>query len=288
MSSVSHQPGVRRRIGRTTLLVASLAALASVACSGVAQASTLPTLSIAITSSSATVSGPLQSGGVNIVTTDTGVKEAAVILFALKPGVTVAEAEAFVKAGKVKHDPNNTRALGSIVFDAEANPTEKGEAQTNLAPGQYLVLVGAGEAEAQIRTSFTVTASPTPAVLPAPQAKIRTIEFGFRGPSTLHDGELVGFENEGFLVHMNVAFPVKNMASAKKVVKALLSGHTKGLEKLIVGPPGGFAGPLSPGGYQQETITAKPGIYVEACFMTTEDGREHTRLGMERIIKITK
>jgi len=40
--------------------------------------------------------------------------------------------------------------------------------------------------------------------------------------------------------------------------------------------------------FQQETITAKPGWYVQACFMETQDGRDHTRLGMERIIKITK
>jgi hypothetical protein len=37
-----------------------------------------------------------------------------------------------------------------------------------------------------------------------------------------------------------------------------------------------------------QTITAKPGIYVELCFMDTQDGRSHTQLGMERIIKIVK
>ena len=40
--------------------------------------------------------------------------------------------------------------------------------------------------------------------------------------------------------------------------------------------------------FQQETITAKPGWYVQACFMETQDKRDHTRLGMERIIRITK
>jgi hypothetical protein len=49
-----------------------------------------------------------------------------------------------------------------------------------------------------------------------------------------------------------------------------------------------FQGPVSSGAYQQETITAKPGIYVEACFMNTQDGHSHTVLGMERIIKIAK
>jgi hypothetical protein len=39
---------------------------------------------------------------------------------------------------------------------------------------------------------------------------------------------------------------------------------------------------------QQGTITAKPGIYVQVCFMPTQDGRSHTMLGMERIIRIAK
>jgi hypothetical protein len=42
------------------------------------------------------------------------------------------------------------------------------------------------------------------------------------------------------------------------------------------------------GAFQQETITAKPGIYVEVCFMDTQDRRQHTQLGMERIIHIVK
>jgi hypothetical protein len=99
---------------------------------------------------------------------------------------------------------------------------------------------------------------------------------------------LVRFENEGYLVHMDIAFPVKSKAVAQKAVKLLLAGKEKQLEKLIAGPPVGFAGPVSTGSFQQETITAKPGWYVQACFMETQDGRDHTLLGMERIIKIAK
>ncbi len=87
---------------------------------------------------------------------------------------------------------------------------------------------------------------------------------------------------------MDVAAPVKNMKAAKQAVEDLLSGKEKALEKLISGPPAGFAGPLSHEAFQQETITAKPGIYVEVCFMDTQDGRSHSLLGMERIIKIIK
>jgi hypothetical protein len=141
--------------------------------------------------------------------------------------------------------------------------------------------------DGRVRTSFTVKAAASPAVLPTPKATIRTIEFGFSGPSTLHVGELVRFENEGFLVHMDIALQVKNLKAAKQLVKLLLAGKEKQAEKLAIGGEA-FTGPLSSGAYQQETITAKPGVYVQACFMSAQDGREHTRLGQERIIKIVK
>ena len=270
------------------VFLAPVVAVAGLAFACTAQASTLPTVSIAISPTSATVSGPLESGAANVVTTDTGVKEATEILFFLKPGVTVAEAEKFIAEKQAHKDINSTSKLGSLAFDTEANPGEKSEVQTELHAGQYLVLVGQGEGEVKLRSTFVVSAAKAPVALPAPEATIRSIEFGFRGPSTLHDGELVRFENEGYLVHMDIAAPVKNMKAAKQAIKDLLSGKEKALGKLIAGPPAPFAGPLSHEAFQQETITAKPGIYVEVCFMETQDGRSHTRLGMERIIKITK
>jgi hypothetical protein len=39
---------------------------------------------------------------------------------------------------------------------------------------------------------------------------------------------------------------------------------------------------------QQTVLKAKPGWYVEACFMDTQDGREHVQLGMERLVHIVK
>jgi hypothetical protein len=276
-----HKRTLRAMLAGAVLAGAGLCAAAS------AQASTLPTVTVALTKTTITVGGTLESGAVNVVSTATGTKEAQAILFQIKPGTTPDEVVAFLSSPKLK-DPNNAGKYGSIVFDAEASPGKTSEAQTTLQPGQYLALKAEGEGGPKLHTSFTVTASKSPAVLPTPEATVRSIEFGFRGPTTLADGELVRFENEGFLVHMDIAFPVKSKADAKKVVKDLLTGKEKGIEKLASGEPFGFAGPLSSGAYQQETITAKPGWYVQACFMETQDGRSHTRLGMERIIKIVK
>jgi len=273
---------------RAAALAAStvLIAAGSLAAVGSAQAA-LPTLTLTLTKTSITVGGSTQSGAVNVVTTATGVKEGIAVLFLLKPGFTVAEVETALKNGAGK-DPNKASKYGSIVLDEEASSGKTSEAQTNLEPGQYVALGGEGEGGPKLKEAFTVTVAKSPATLPTPEATVRSIEFGFRGPTTLADGELVRFENEGFLVHMDIAFPVKSHSAAKKVVKDLLTGKEKGIEKLAAGEPFSFAGPLSSGSYQQETITAKPGWYVQACFMETQDGRDHTRLGMERIIKIVK
>jgi len=251
-------------------------------------ASTLPTVNATVNSTSIAVSGALQSGAVNVVSTATGGKEPAVVLIKLNPGVTAAETFAFLDSNKASGDPNTVTKFGAIVFDAEAGkqPTET---QTILAAGQYVAVNAEGEKSSKWpRSSFAVADSATPAVLPAAQATEKTIEFGFKGPSVLKVGEVVRFENEGYLVHMDLGFAVKSRKAAKAVVKGLFTGHEKGLEKLVAGPPASFAGPLSSGSFQQETITAKPGWYVQDCFMPTQDGRPHTRLGMERIIKIVK
>jgi hypothetical protein len=250
-------------------------------------ASNLPSISIAATPTSITVGGALQSGGVSVISSGSGIKEAGVILVLLNPGVTPEQLYAFLKS-KAGEDPNKALRLGSIVFNAELTNGKSREAQTTLQPGQYVALLNEGESAPTVHTSFTVAAAKTPAVLPAPQATVRTMEFGFRGPSTLKDGELVRFENEGFLVHMNFAIPVRSKAAAKRLVRFLRTGNERQAGKLFAGPPVGFAGPLSSGAYQQEVITAKPGWYVEACFMETQDKRTHILLGMERVIKIRK
>jgi hypothetical protein len=284
----SHRALSRRKLV-STLAVAAVAASVGVFAAGAAQAATpLPTVNAAVSPTSITLSGALNSGAVNIVSKATGGKEPAVVLFLLNPGVTVNEVFAFLDSNKASQDPNTFRKFGSIVFDVEAG-SKANEAQTILAPGQYIALNAEGEKSSKWpRSSFAVAASPAPAPLPPAQATEKTIEYAFKGPAVLKVGEVVRFEDEGYLVHMDLGFPVKSKKAAQQVVKGLLTGHEKGLEKLLAGPPASFAGPLSSGAFQQETITAKPGWYVQVCFMPTQDGRPHTRLGMERIIKIVK
>ena len=290
MKRWTRKPSPRRALLAAVVAAGSLLVIgAAPAASG---AATLPTLNVSVSKTAISASGSTVSGPVNIVTTAAkGLKEPAVILFLLKPGVTPAEFESFAKS-KAFSDPNNADKLGSIVFDNEGRPGGTSEAQTVLAPGTYILLNAEGENPTNPAHSvLTITGPPVaavPSALPAAQAVEKTIEFGFRGPTTLHDGELVRFENEGFLVHMDIAVPVRNRAAAKKFVKAMKAGKEHGAFKLVTGQPQMWMGTISSEAFVQSTVTAKPGVYVQLCFMETQDGRDHTRLGMERIITVTK
>jgi hypothetical protein len=97
----------------------------------------------------------------------------------------------------------------------------------------------------------------------------------------------VRLENDGFLVHMDVLIGARNKAGANKIIALLKAGKDHKARKLATSGVT-LLGPASPGAMQQEILNAKAGFYVQACFMDTQDGREHTQLGMERLIKITK
>jgi hypothetical protein len=275
---------------RFSALIAAAGALALIAvavpgagAAGAAGASSLPTLSISVVGTHGiSVSGSTASGAVNVVTTYSGKGQGAAGLVRLNPGATLQEAVAAVASHH--GDPNALTPYGAIVFDANAPSTT----QTLLTPGSYAALNLTSQSGPGGFATFTVTQSTAPASLPAPRSTQTAIEFGFKGPSVLHDGTIVRAQNGGYLVHMVIAFGVKNPAVGREVMALLKAGKDGKANKLATHSFVTLAGPLSPGGMQQAVLHAKPGYYVEACFMDTQDHREHTQLGMERLIRIVK
>jgi len=252
--------------------------------SAASAAPTLPTLNLALTGTTGiSVSGSEVSGAVNVVSTFTGKGQGGAALVRLNPALPASQAlaQGFQAVESHHGDLNALTALGdALVFDGGA----PGTAQTVLTPGAWVALNVTGNGNPAFMP-FTVSQSASPAALPTPGGTVATIEFGFRGASVLHRGELVRFENDGYLVHMVVGIQVKNRAVAAAETTALRAGNDKLAMRLASGTVN-FAGPLSPGGMQQEVISAKPGVYVLACFMNTQDGREHTQIGMERTITV--
>ncbi len=256
---------------------------------GASGASPLPTMNIAVSGTTGiTVSGSTVSGAVNIVSTFTGKAPSGPNsngptfgLVRLNPGATVQQAAAAVRAAH--GDLNALDPYGSLLVDASA----PGAVQTLLTPGNWAALNITGNGQPAIAT-FTVTASASPAALPGANSTQSAIEFGFRGPTVLKNGTVVRAQNKGYLVHMIVAFSVRNPATGRQVMALLRAGKDKQAMKLAGKSFINLLGPASTGALQQAVLNAKPGYYVEACFMTTQDGREHTRLGMERLIRIVK
>lgn len=263
-----------------SLLGVSLTASTSAASPG------LPTLKLALNGRAVAVSGPLQSGAVNVVST-VSVKHTEPVLIRLNPGVPFS---VFAQAGAAINahhgDLNYVSPYGSIVFDVSA---DKGTSstQTTLPPGNYLAVDLSSSNPDPPHAAFVISQAPHPASLPRPGATITAIDFAFRGPSKLRVGELVRFQNSGFLVHPIQGIGVKNANAAKRLTALLRAANDKEAPTLGISFPE-FAGPLSPGGVQQELITERPGIYVLACILRTQDGREQTQLGMERTIQIVR
>jgi hypothetical protein len=278
-----------RRLSSLTATAAALAATGALVLAGGASAATsLPTLKIALTGTKGvSVSGSEVSGAVNVVSTFSGKAPGGPNsngptwgLVRLDPGVSMLQAVGAV--GSHHGDINALTPYGSLFADNAAGvPT-----QTVLSPGNYIALNITGNGNPGL-APFTVTASSSPAALPKAAATQTAIEFNFRGPTVLHDGTIVRAQNGGYLVHMIIGIGVKNVATAHKVMTLLKAGKDGKAQRLASGFLA-LAGPLSPGGMQQSVLNAKPGYYVEVCFMDTQDGREHTRLGMMRLIRVVK
>ena len=247
----------------------------------VASAGNLPKITVAIHGKKITVGGALQSGGVQIVATVNGEQQGEPVLVRLNPGVSLSR---FLKLLQKNADPNSLSGIGSIVTDASVARGHPRTIQAELKPGQYIALDIAANGQPPL-TTFTIAKAQAPAKLPAPKATIASIEFGFRGPGKLHDGELVRFTNRGFLVHMIDFGRARNAADAYKAARLLRQGKLHQVGPLITSS-GSFAGPLSHRSFQQEVIRNRPGYYVLVCFMQTQDGRDHILLGMERVIRI--
>jgi hypothetical protein len=269
------------------LAVSSVAILAPAQASTIAHSASLPTLTLTMSGngSSIALSGAPAAGAVNLDSVVKSSHGAAPILVHLNPGVSFAQALAAV--GRAHGDPNALQGLAQITFAIGYQGPGAYSAQTVLTPGEWVALDTTKNDPSKWPTaSFTVSAVGQAQSLPRPGATVKAIEFKFTGPTTWHRGETIRFVNGGYLAHMIVGAKFKDAAAARRGMALLKAGKDAAAEKSAIGFTS-FQETVSPGATQQEKITASPGVYVVACFMTTQDGREHTRLGMETVVTIT-
>lgn len=269
-------------LAAAVLTGAAAVALLTTAASGAAPA--MPTINLTMNGSSITAAGTELSGAVNVVSNVTGVNQAQPRLIYLFPGVSDHDAlNAIVAHGG---DPDYLQRFGLVEFDAFAGQGTS-SVQTELQPGHYLAIdTESNDPATWPHTDITIATNPAPAALPGASQSEKTIDFAFHGNKHLHDGWMTRFSNAGFESHMIVAVRAKDEKSAKKLAKLMIEGKVRQPRSYAHGVLT-FAGPLSPGAVQQFVLNEKPGWYVLASFMSTQDGRLQTRLGMARWIEIT-
>jgi len=267
--------------------VASICAFALAG--GAGAAPSLGTLTITETGTTgiSLSSSDLPEGATTVTATHSGAgaRNAAFGLVRLNPNESpsAAIAAGFGAVQAAHGDPNALTATGNLIF---ASANAPGTIQVNLTPGDYVALNLSGKGQPGF-TTFKVHMTGSPAALPTPAATQTAIDFGFKGPKTLQNGSIVRAENGGFVVHMIDLIGAKNKADAQKLLVALRKGEgQKKLGPLLNHQFVSLLDPASPGAMQQEVLNAKPGFYAEACFMNAQDGREHTELGMERLVRV--
>ncbi|MGH3498498.1 MAG: hypothetical protein ACRDP1_13640 [Nocardioidaceae bacterium] len=248
----------------------------------------LPRINVTTNGKTMTVGGSLVSGAVDVVTVTSREPVSNPVFIRLNRGVSYAQVFHLLMS-PAGQDPNVVRRVGAIVFDANAKSGRRVHVQVNLAPGRYLGLdvVALRSGAAPPFAKFTIARSAHPAMLPkATGGTVRAIEFAFRGNRTLRSGQWVRWRNNGYLVHMFVVFRSTKAFPAREIARLLRQGKDRQLPNNLGTLAG--AGPLSWRAAQQQRLLLKPGRYVVACFMDTQDGREHTTLGMERILRVVR
>jgi hypothetical protein len=268
-------------------LAASQAATPAMAASAAAPAAAsgaLPVMTVSMNGKSISVGGTLKSGAERVVFKVTGEPAGGPAFGRLDPGVSLSQFFAALPAAA--QDPNNLYGIAQIVMSTEA---DKGTSSVylNLTPGTYVALDLATSAKTPPLTVFTVRSSHHPAAMPKAGATISSRDFGFTGAAKIYDGETVQWANAGFVVHMIQGIEAPNLATADKIAADLKAGNDNAAGALATGEYG-WDGALSHGQAFESVVTQKPGYWVIACFMDTQDGREHTTLGMEKVIQILK
>jgi hypothetical protein len=192
-------------------------------------------------------------------------------LVTLRPGVTLDQLRATLSR-------NEEAALGLLFLEASAGP---GRSLTvDLRPNTTYV-VGGGAGRSAALTTFT-TGAPTGARAPSPDARIRMVDYGFRGPNTLPRNGTIRVQNEGTTFHFALAFPLRPGVADRQVGRAFRSGNERAIGRIAGGPPVSVQDLISQGTTNDNEVRfARRGRYAMVCFFG-----EHNRLGMYRVYRV--
>jgi hypothetical protein len=215
-----------------------------------------------------TPSGPIAAGATRFDFSGKGEFDLAT----LRAGVTVDQLRRTLRR-------DQEAALAQVFIEAAAPEPGRSVTVDLRANTTYVAVSIVGRASAV--TSFT-TGARTGARAPAPDARIRMVDYGFTGPKTLPRNGRIRVENRGSTFHFALAFPLRPGVSGKQVGRAFRGGSQKAVGRIVAGPPVTVQGLISQGSTNDNKVKfARRGRYAMVCFFG-----EHNRLGMYRVYRV--
>ncbi len=244
-----------------------------------------PTVTITLGPGSVGVAGAenLAAGPTRIEVRGKGRFGGSFSLLALRAGETVATLRAAVL--RSTRGPAPVKRVASFEASGQVAPRAAYVTTVNLRPGvTYVAANTSGEPRGIRYAPFTIGATPSGAVPPAPAATVGLYDYAFGMPPVLPRRGTVRFENRGQRLHIAVAVPLRRGASRPAAVRAALRGQERrllrmGIERDITEP----VGIVSPGAVNDvEVRFPRAGDYVMVCFLS--DGERgnppHNTIGM--------
>lgn len=231
--------------------------------------SSVPTVAVSVSGSNVVLdpSGPIGAGPTRFTFEGRGEFNLAT----LRAGVSVDQLRQSLS------NPRSVKALGQVFLEA----TAAGKAVTvDLRPNTtYVAAVIAGRRQAL--TTFT-TGGPNGASAPRPDARIRMVDYGFRGPKTLPRSGRIRVENAGTTLHFAIAFPLRRGVTGRQVNRAFRGTNERALERVVAGEPVDVQGLISQGSTNDNEVSfGRRGRFAMVCFFS-----EHNRLGMYRVYRV--
>ena len=229
----------------------------------------VPTVAVTATGANITLepSGPIAAGPTRFTFTGRG----ELSLATLRAGVTVDQLRQTLSRSEED-------ALGQVFLEAAVLPSQA--VTVDLRPNTtYVVAATAGRSPAI--TTFT-TGGPSGARAPTPDARIRMVDYGFRGPNTLPRSGSIRVQNDGTTLHFAIAFPLRPGVSGGQVRRAFRGSDESGIGRVAAGEPVDVQGLISQGSTNDNQVRfPRRGRYAMVCFFG-----EHNRLGMYRVYRV--
>jgi hypothetical protein len=220
---------------------------------------------------SVTPTASIAAGPTRFEFSRTGQGDIEAYLATLRAGVSVDELRGVLAS-------SSEEALGLVFLEAGAAPPRS--LTVDLRPNvTYVAISIAGRRTAL--TSFT-TGAPSGAAAPAPDARVRMFDYGFRGPKTLPRNGLIRVQNTGDAYHFALGFPLRPGVGQRQVGRAFGGGNNRLFERVVAGPPFSLQSLISPGTTNDNAVRfPRQGRYAFVCFFG-----EHNRLGMYKVFRV--